>query len=213
MKRILCYGDSNTWGYISGSDHLRYNSNERWTKLLQKKLGQSFEIIEEGLNSRTLFSNDDRPGKEGRNGFTYLKPCMDSHDKFDTIIIMLGTNELKSTFNNTAEDIVQMIDKYVDFVKNYKSQIDKTCPNIIISGLPIVQEDTSYSKKDNKYKGATQKSIELNNLLEKYCQDNLLTYINNDDLTVGIDGVHLTKESHISLANRLSKVLTNDLIK
>lgn len=213
MKRILCYGDSNTWGYISGSDHLRYNSNERWPKLLQKKLGQSFEIIEEGLNSRTLFSNDDRPGKEGRNGFTYLKPCMDSHDKFDTIIIMLGTNELKSTFNNTAEDIVNMIDKYVNFIKNYKSQIDKTCPSIIISGLPIVQEDTAYSKKDNKYKGATQKSIELNNLLEKYCQDNLLTYINNNDLTVGIDGVHLTKESHISLANRLSKVLTNDLIK
>lgn len=210
MKRILCYGDSNTWGYISGSDHLRYNSNERWPKLLQKKLGQSFEIIEEGLNSRTLFSNDDRPGKEGRNGFTYLKPCMDSHDKFDTIIIMLGTNELKSTFNNTAEDIVNMIDKYVNFIKNYKSQIDKTCPGIIISGLPIVQEDTAYSKKDNKYKGATQKSIELNNLLEKYCQDNLLTYINNDDLTVGIDGVHLTKESHISLANRLSKVLTNN---
>ena len=22
--RILCYGDSNTWGYISGSDHKRY---------------------------------------------------------------------------------------------------------------------------------------------------------------------------------------------
>ena len=212
MKRILCYGDSNTWGYISGSDHLRYNSNERWPKLLQKKLGQSFEIIEEGLNSRTLFSNDDRPGKEGRNGFTYLKPCMDSHDKFDTIIIMLGTNELKSTFNNTAEDIVNMIDKYVNFIKNYKSQIDKTCPGIIISGLPIVQEDTTYSKKDNKYKGATQKSIKLNNLLEKYCKDNLVPYINNDDLTVGIDGVHLTKESHISLANRLSKVLTNNLI-
>ena len=138
---------------------------------------------------------------------------MDSHDKFDTIIIMLGTNELKFTFNNAAEDIVNMIDKYVNFINNYKSQIDKTCPGIIISGLPIVQEDTAYSKKDNKYKGATQKSIELNNLLEKYCQDNLLTYINNDDLTVGIDGVHLTKESHISLANRLSKVLTNDLIK
>ena len=25
MIRILCYGDSNTWGYISGSDHLRYD--------------------------------------------------------------------------------------------------------------------------------------------------------------------------------------------
>lgn len=52
--RILCYGDSNTWGYISGSDHQRYGNNERWTKILAKLLGNSFEVIEEGLNSRTL---------------------------------------------------------------------------------------------------------------------------------------------------------------
>jgi lysophospholipase L1-like esterase len=110
MKRILCYGDSNTWGYISGSDHLRYNSNERWTKLLQKKLGQSFEIIEEGLNSRTLFSNDDRPGKEGRNGFTYLKPCMDSHDKFDTIIIMLGTNDRSKPVEEVMQKYTEILD-------------------------------------------------------------------------------------------------------
>lgn len=206
MKRILCYGDSNTWGYISGSDHLRYNENERWTKLLQKNLGPDFEIIEEGLNSRTLFSNDERPGREGRSGFAYLKPCMDTHDKFDTIIVMLGTNELKYALNNTAQDIVQMIDKYVCFIKNYKSQIDKSHPDIIISGTPIVQENTEYSQKDNKYKGATQKSIELNILLEKYCKDNLLTYVNNGDLAVGLDGVHLTKESHIILASRISKI-------
>ena len=54
---------------------------------------------------------------------------MDTHDKFDTIIVMLGTNELKYALNNTAEDIVQMIDKYVCFIKNYKtkkvSKVDK----------------------------------------------------------------------------------------
>lgn len=210
MKRILCYGDSNTWGYISGSDHMRYNSDERWTKLLQKKLGQDFEIIEEGLNSRTLCSNDERPGKEGRNGFTYLKPCMDSHDKLDVIVVMLGTNELKYTFNNTPEGIVEMIDKYVVFINNYKSQIDKTHPDIVISGLPIVEENTQYSQKENKYKGASTKSVQLNKLLEQYCQSNSITYVNNDDLAVGIDGVHLTKESHEKLATRLSKILLDN---
>lgn len=73
-KRILCYGDSNTWGYISGSDHQRYGKEERWTKLLAKLLGNQFEVIEEGLNSRTLISNDPRPGKEGKNGAEYLIP-------------------------------------------------------------------------------------------------------------------------------------------
>ena len=210
MKRILCYGDSNTWGYISGTDHQRYNENQRWTKLLQNQLGKNnFEIIEEGLNSRTLFSDDNRPGKEGRNGYTYLKPCLDTHDKVDIVILMLGTNELKNEFNNSAKDIVEMIDKYIKFIKNNKSQIDKSVPQIIISGLPIVNEQTTYCKANDKYKGASGKSQELNSLYEKYCKENNIIYINNNDLQTGIDGVHLTLESHRLVADRLSKILIN----
>ncbi len=207
MKRILCYGDSNTWGYISGSDHQRYNENERWTKLLQKMLGNDYEIIEEGLNSRTLFSDDNRPGKEGRNGFAYLKPCLDTHDKIDLVILMLGTNELKNEFNNTATDILNMIIKYIDFIKNNKSQIDKSTPEILICGLPIVNERTEYCSKGDKYKGATQKSKELNDLYEKYCKENKILYLNNNDLDTGVDGVHLTEDSHSKLAKKLAKLI------
>ena len=108
MIRILCYGDSNTWGYISGSDHLRYNENERWTKVLQSKLKNDYEVIEEGLNSRTLKTDDFREGKEGRNGFLFLRPCMLTHDKFDYFILMLGTNDSKNIFNHSAENIFEM---------------------------------------------------------------------------------------------------------
>lgn len=209
MKRILCYGDSNTWGYISGTDHQRYDEYQRWTKLLQNKLGSDFEVIEEGLNSRTLFSDDNRPGKEGRNGFTYLKPCLDTHDKVDIVILMLGTNELKNEFNNSAEDIVNMIDRYIKFIKANKSQIDKSVPQVIISGLPTVNEQSNYCKANDKYKGASEKSKKLNVLYEKYCRENNIYYVNNNDLETGIDGVHLTLESHQILAERLSKFLKN----
>ena len=208
MKRILCYGDSNTWGYIAGTDHLRYNSNERWTKLLQKNLGQDFEIIEEGLNSRTLCSFDKRPGKEFCNGFEYLKPCLNSHDKLDFIVIMLGTNELKHAFNNTPKDILDMVKRYVHYITNFKSQIDKTRPEIVFCGIPLAQENADFCKEENKFKGATEKSVEFNKLLEEYCLENSLIYVNNQDLSVGIDGIHLTKESHAKLANRLTELFT-----
>ena len=110
--KILCYGDSNTWGYISGSNHKRYGNDERRTKILAKLLGNNFEIIEEGLNSRTLISNDTRPGKEGKNGYEYLIPCLDTHDPIDLVILMLGTNELKSTYNKNAKDVGKMLEKY-----------------------------------------------------------------------------------------------------
>lgn len=64
----------NNEGYISGSDHQRYGVGERWTRILAALLGNKFEIIEEGLNSRTLTSNDTRPSKEGKKWYEYLIP-------------------------------------------------------------------------------------------------------------------------------------------
>ena len=143
-KRILCYGDSNTWGYISGTDHQRYGDSERWTKLLAKLLGDEFEIIEEGLNSRTLISNDVRPGREGRNGYEYLMPCLDSHDPIDLVVVMLGTNELKTMFNKTIEEVGELFEKYiVETIINRKSQISDNYYKLLIVAPPIAKDDGS----------------------------------------------------------------------
>ena len=161
--KILCYGDSNTWGYISGSNHQRYGNDERWTKILAKLLGNNFEIIEEGLNSRTLISNDTRPGKEGKNGYEYLIPCLDTHDPIDLVILMLGTNELKSTYNKNAKDVGEMLEKYfVKTILNRKSQLKDSYPKLLIVVPPIVNENQDYCKANDKYVGASQKSKELN---------------------------------------------------
>lgn len=208
MKRVLCYGDSNTWGYISGSDHQRY-LDERWTRILKSMLGNDFEIIEEGLNSRTLFTIDDRPGKEGRQGFSYLKPCLDSHDKIDIIILMLGTNELKDSFENSPEMIVEMIDKFIDYILNFKSQIDGSKLKLVLCGIPPVAKKTGAECEIGKYEKAIEKAEEVIRLCDKYFDNKDLIYVKNDDLSVGIDRVHLTKEAHKKLAEKLYNVLVN----
>ena len=206
--RILCYGDSNTWGYIPGSDHKRYSEKERWTKLLQSKLGKDFEVIEEGLSGRTMFSEDERFGKEGRNGFSYLKPCLETHDKIDIFVLMLGTNELKISFNNSAQDILNMLKKYIDYLKNYKSNIDYSTPKIIVSGLPLIRENEYYFE-DDEYRQVSEKSKQVNDLYKDYCEKNNIIYIDNDDLETGIDCVHLTRESHEKLAQKLFEAIKN----
>lgn len=203
-KRILCYGDSNTWGYISGSNHLRYGENERWTKLLSKLLRNNFEIIEEGLNSRTLISDDNRPGKEGRNGYNYLIPCLDTHDPIDLVILMLGTNELKHIYNKTTKEIGEMIEKYyIKTILNHKSQFQETYPKLLIIMPPEVNEETAYCKTDSKYLGATQKSKELNDIYREIATRNKCYFLSNAGLETGIDGVHLSKKSHKTLAEKL----------
>lgn len=197
-KRILCYGDSNTWGYIPGSDHKRFSEQERWTKVLGNLLGNQYEIIEEGLNSRTLTSNDERPGKEGKSGKDYLIPCLDTHDPIDLVIIMLGTNELKKVFNKSAEVACDEFEEYfVKVILNRKSQITHIAPKLLIIAPVIVTE------KDEKYLSAGPKSIIMAEKYEEIANKYNCEFINNKELKTGIDGLHLTVESHKKLAELL----------
>lgn len=209
--RVLCYGDSNTWGYISGSDHKRYGNTERWTKVLGTLLGDNFEVIEEGLNSRTLTSNDTRPGKEGKSGYDYLLPCLDSHDPIDLVVIMLGTNELKQKYNKTAKDVGELFEEYfVKSILNRKSQITKKFPKLLIVVPPVVDEKANKKNRaDSLYEGATPKSKELNSIYQEIAQRYNCYFLDNSKLETGIDGIHLTKESHRVLAELLTDKIKN----
>ena len=86
MTTILCYGDSNTYGYnpVNG---LRYPKDVRWTGVLQKLLGEQYAVIEEGCNGRTtVFEDIAEPWKAGLG---YLKPCLNTHKPIDFVIRML----------------------------------------------------------------------------------------------------------------------------
>ncbi len=204
MKRILCFGDSNTWGAVPCSN-LRYSETERWTKVLQNLLKQDYEIIEEGLPSRTMCTFDTRPERMHTMGSQYFVPCVHAHDKIDCILLMLGTNELKSEYQNTCPKIVNMLKIYVNFVKNFKSKIDNSTPKLIICGIPTIDEN-NYTPP-HKFEGATKKAIEVNKMFGQYCKENNITFVDNSDLTVGADGVHLTLEAHKLLANKLAEIL------
>ena len=65
MKRIVCFGDSNTYGYDAITDG-RFDENTRWTCVLQKLAGPDYTIIEEGLSGRTTCYRD--PINEGMAG-------------------------------------------------------------------------------------------------------------------------------------------------
>ena len=104
-KHILCFGDSNTHGYCADPDDclgggIRFTEEQRWTRLLQKALGEDYLVIEEGLSGRTTCFDD--PIHEGLNALDYIYPCLKSHEAIDLLIIMLGTNDTKDRFYASA---------------------------------------------------------------------------------------------------------------
>ncbi len=206
MIRVLCYGDSNTWGYVSGTDYERYDENKRYPKILQRLLGNGYEILEEGLCSRTLKHDDLRPNREGRNGFTTLKPCLDGSGDIDFFILMLGTNDLKKQYDLSPNQILSDFKDYISFLAEYYA--NKKAPTLIVSGIPPVNDETDFCKQENKFVGGRVKAIGYQKILKNYCVANSIRYIDNSDLSVGVDGVHLTENSQKLLAEKLA-----DLIK
>ena len=135
-KRIICFGDSNTWGYnpLTGS---RYDEDTRWPMVLQKLLGDEYQVIEEGQNGRTIANSD--PWEWGcKCGMDYIIPMVESHKPFDMLIIMLGSNDLKAKFHLPAGDIAgslqNMLMKTRSFLK-YQCGID---PEILIVSPPYL---------------------------------------------------------------------------
>ena len=208
--RILCYGDSNTWGQIPGVEHSRYDNQTRWTALLQNMLGKNFEVISEGLCARTLDSDDERWVYGNANGLKYFGPAVYSHDPLDFIIIMLGTNELKDMFERSAENIVKsMEDKYLKYFNSELSKALIKQPKIIIIAPPIV--------KGELYNGcssfllANEKSQKFNTLYKKLAKKHKCLFIDNGGLDVGCDGLHLSEIGHKNLAEKVYDCISNQL--
>ena len=111
MRTLLCFGDSNTWGYIPGSNGRRFPREARWPVRLQLALGDGWEVIAEGLNGRT--ATMDSPVGEGRNGLPYLVPCLHSHAPVDLLVIFLGTNDIGERFKLPEGDVARSVGRLV----------------------------------------------------------------------------------------------------
>ena len=99
---ILCFGDSNTWGFIPGSDCERYAPDVRWPGVMAADLGPGYRVVEEAQNGRMTAWEDPAEPFVSKCGLTFLPVVLESQKPIDLVIIMLGTNDLKLHMNHTA---------------------------------------------------------------------------------------------------------------
>lgn len=111
MQHILCFGDSNTYGYKPDGTG-RFLEGVRWTSLLQQKLGSDYKIYEEGLCGRTTIFQDAL--REGRRGLDWIGTAVETHSPLDLVIIMLGTNDCKARYGASAEVIAKGLERVID---------------------------------------------------------------------------------------------------
>jgi len=213
MKRhIVCFGDSNTHGHCAdpadtADGGVRFNEEERWPCLLQELLGKEFLVIEEGLNGRTTVFED--PTCEGRRGLDSIYSCLVSHKLVDLLIIMLGTNDVKDRFSAAPERVGQGMEKLIEKAKSIAAWADEK-PNILLIAPPHILPGVSEGTYGDSF---GPESVEKAKGLAREYRDLAARHgcAFLDAEGIGqfntIDCIHLTRQGHRNLADKLSQLV------
>jgi lysophospholipase L1-like esterase len=122
-KRVLVFGDSNSWGWVPKGDILpseRYPEDQRWPSVMQAALGDGYEVVVDALSGRTTDAADPSfPQLDGAglDGDAYLPAAIAAHLPLDLVVVMLGTNDTKAMFRRSPFRIALGAGMLVDAVQ------------------------------------------------------------------------------------------------
>ena len=206
-KTVLCFGDSNTYGF-NPENHGRYDEEMRWTGRLQRLLGEEYKVVEEGCNGRTtVFADPADPWKMGK---PYLKPCLNTHKPVSIVIMMLGTNDLKKCYNASAEDIASGVEELINEIYEFADSKQLFRPKVIVVSPPLLGENADTVQTPSNFdKSAVERSGQLAALYRSLADRYGCLYY---DAAVRskvseTDQVHLSAEGHRNLAEGLYEVV------
>ena len=177
--KILCIGDSNTYGYDPRSYFgSRYPAEVRWTDRLTEH-----EVINCGVNGMTV------PREHNRQiGLIRL------HDP-DLVTVMLGTNDLCSGLS--AEQIADRMGRFLVSLASSGKPILLISPPILEFGEWVMDDDVleeSQNLREQYRKLATERGC-------------LFADAGEWDIDISFDGVHFSPEGHAVFAQKMEELL------
>ena len=212
-KRIMVYGDSNTWGYIpveSGTT-TRYPAEVRWPGVLNAALGSGYEVIEEGLSARTTDIPDPtlpHISGAGLDGAAYLSPALATHLPLDLVVIMLGTNDVKKMLDRSPLRVALGVGKLIDIVAQTKSGVGTSypAPKILVLAPPPLGKLAPESRAE-RFAGGVEKTKAMPAYYEAIAKAAGAEFLDLGKLTTtdGLDGVHFTAAAHKAIGTGVAE--------
>ena len=215
MTKILCFGDSNTWGTKPKGG--RYADHERWSFLLgvylnmpsSNSINQETEskylVMEAGQPNRTLIKN--APFDGDKSGLTYLKPLLAIHEP-ELVIIMLGTNDLKAKFNLSPADIGTGAGTLIKPIQAFSQEAisHSSATKILLVSPPEIKECPPYV---SVYAGGAQKSQLLAHEFSAQAELYQCDFLDANQVikSSDLDGIHWDREQHESLALSIAEYI------
>lgn len=177
--RILCIGDSNTYGYDPRS-YLgsRYPSEVRWADRLD-----GHNVINCGVNGLTV-----------PRGHSRYAGLIRLHEP-DLATVMLGTNDLCSGL--IAEEIADRMEEFLESIIAAEKQILLISPPHLQFGEWVMDDDI------------LEESRRLGDLYRDLAAEKSCYFADSGEweIDVAFDGVHFSPEGHEQFARKLEDVL------
>ncbi len=196
---VLCYGDSNTFGWLASGERLPRST--RWPGVLAARLGEGWHVIEEGLGGRTTVLDD--PEEPFRNGREYFVPCLFSHEPVDAVVLFLGTNDLKARFGATAADIAAGEGELVTIALESLAGPGAAPPRVLVLGLPRLGRLTELAEM---FAGAEEKAAQLPEHLKAVAAARGADFLDLGELLAysDADGIHLDERGHRTIGEAVA---------
>jgi len=187
---------------------MRYPEDVRWPGALRKLLGEGYTVIEEGCNGRTTVYDD--PLEEWKNGLMYLKPCLNSHKPVDAVILMLGSNDLKTCFRASAAEIADGAGILADTAFEFLRQKQGFAPVVILVSPPRIGSGIEASPFRYAFDAsAIARSEEFAGEYRRVSDAKGCVFFDAAPVARAseLDSLHLTAEAHRALAEALCDVI------
>lgn len=191
-RRLLCYGDSNTYGYDPCS-YLggRYPESVRWAALLR---GYGWDVINRGENGRSI------PCSDGEIHAVIQSLC---REEADILTVMLGSNDLLQPSSPPARECADRMERFLATLL-HAAGWEKFLKVLLVAPPPMALGDWV---QDEKIIAASRRLAE--------CYEDIARLLNigfADAGTWGIgltyDGVYFSEMGHLAFAKGISKALS-----
>ena len=180
--RILCFGDSNTYGYDPrGFFGDRYGAEDRWVDLLGAQTGH--KCINAGANGRDIPRSP------------YALRLLTEQPEMDIFLVMLGTNDLLQ--GASAKEAAARMEAFLTSLLPH-------CKQILLIAPPPMKRG-AWVPTDELVTESVQLAEEYKLLAEKMH----IPFVDTRHWTIDLafDGVHFTEDGHHCFANHLMEVI------
>ena len=195
---IICYGDSNTYGYdpctLMGD---QYPEQNRWTGILESET--EWKIENHGICGRCI----PHTGSQIRFACEQLKDWQDK-DAPVWMWIMLGTNDLLQEQQFTAKDTAQRMET---FLKKLMAEPAVSSGKITLYLIaPARMEYGAWVDEERLYQEPRQLGEEYKKVAERLGIG--FTDAGKWDIPVVYDGVHFSEKGHHIFAQNIQEEIT-----